>query len=141
MKLTFNTEGLYLAVSDKLMTMLDLQANLSGTDTNDTTDIIFNFRDADYSADLGGYHPVEIRLVKIGDQWRFDYITDFSYQGYGEMAELGKDIDFDISGNSVFQLYCGITPLIDAGDLYAVWQSNFISYVEMQIFTVTVTTD
>jgi hypothetical protein len=140
MKLTFNTEGLCLAVSDKLMAMLDLQANLSSNVTNDTTDIIFNFRDADYSAELGGYHPVEIRLAKIGEQWIFDYITDFSYQGCGDMAELGKDIDFDISGNSAFQQYCGITPLIDVKDLYAVWQSNFISYVDMQIFTVTVTT-
>jgi hypothetical protein len=57
------------------------------------------------------------------------------------MAELGKDIDFDMTANTAFQLYCGTTPLIDARDLYSVWQSNFISYVEMEIFTVTVTGD
>jgi hypothetical protein len=69
MKLTFNTEGLCLAVSDKLMAILEQQANLNSAVTNETADITFNFRDADYSAELGGYHPVEIRLVKADDQW------------------------------------------------------------------------
>lgn len=33
--------------------------------------VTINFRDPNYSADDGGYHPVEIRLENEGDCWCF----------------------------------------------------------------------
>jgi hypothetical protein len=54
--------------------------------------LTFNFRDPNYTADKGGYHPVELRLEKHNELWQFIYITDFSYQG-GPYPELVKEID------------------------------------------------
>nr|WP_234932772.1 DUF2787 family protein [Aeromonas caviae] len=39
--------------------------------------LVFNFRDPDYGPVRGGFHPVEIRLLKRKDRWQFDYVTDF----------------------------------------------------------------
>lgn len=52
-----------------------------------------NFSDPNYSADDGGYHPVEMRLENDGDDWRFCYITDFCFVGSCYIAELAKDLD------------------------------------------------
>lgn len=32
-------------------------------------------------------------------------------------------------------------PLLNSEELFAMWQANFISYVEMQVFEVSISTD
>ena len=89
--------------------------------------VTINFRDPNYSADDGGYHPVEIRLEKEGRRWRFCYITDFCYVGSGYMAELAKDLDFDFDGET-FQNLFSIYPIKQGAEMYQIWESNFVYY-------------
>ncbi|PCI58786.1 MAG: hypothetical protein COB35_12925 [Gammaproteobacteria bacterium] len=88
----------------------------------------FNFRDPKYTADDGGYHPVEIRLEKDGEYWRFCYITDFCYVGSGYCAELAKDLDFDFDAG-VFQNLFGTYPIEQGIEMYQIWEQNFVYYV------------
>ena len=92
----------------------------SNVDTSDG--VILNFRDPDYSAESGGYHPVEIC---VNAQGRIQYITDFAYYGQGPYAELGKELDFDF-GYGVFQQMGREFPIRDGANLFKIWQSQFL---------------
>jgi hypothetical protein len=103
--------------------------------------VTINFRDPNYSADDGGYHPVEIRLENEGDGWRFCYITDFVFVGSGYMAELAKDLDFDFQAG-IFQNLFGTYPIEKAIEICQIWESNFVYYTMVQkVFTIKYTTD
>ncbi len=98
--------------------------------------VILNFRDPNYSADDGGYHPVEMRLENDSDNWRFSYITDFCYVGSGHMAEFAKDLDFDFSAG-VFQNLFGTYPIEQAIEMFQVWENNFTYYAMVsKVFTI-----
>lgn len=99
--------------------------------------VVLNFRDPNYSADDGGYHPVEIRLENEGDAgWRFCYITDFCYVGSGSIAELAKDLDFDFDAG-IFQNLYGTYPIEQAIEMFQVWESNFVYYAMIsKVFTI-----
>jgi hypothetical protein len=98
--------------------------------------VTINFRDPNYSADDGGYHPVEIRLENEGDCWRFCYITDFCYVGSGYCAELTKDLDFDFDAG-VLQCLHGTYPIEQAIVMFQIWESNFVYYAMVQkVFTI-----
>ncbi|MCL1096168.1 MULTISPECIES: DUF2787 family protein [Shewanella] len=94
--------------------------------------ITVNFRDPNYTAERGGFHPVEVRLEKEtnaehGDQWRVCYITDFSYVGIGYTAELTKELDFDFD-SGIFQNALGIKPIEQASEIHPIWEQNFLAY-------------
>lgn len=95
------------------------------------------FKDLSYSAENGGYHPVEIRLISRNDEWYFDYITDFSYMG-AVYPELEKEIDISWSQQYVFLAHVGDLPVNAGRELFELWQSNFIQYHAMNIYTITV---
>ncbi|MDX2370961.1 MAG: DUF2787 family protein [Colwellia sp.] len=98
--------------------------------------VTINFRDPNYSADDGGYHPVEIRLEDEGDGWRFCYITDFCYAGSGYCAELAKYLDFDFQAG-VFQNLFGTYPIEQAIEVFQIWESNFVYYsMVSKVFTI-----
>jgi hypothetical protein len=101
--------------------------------------VTINFRDPNYSADDGGYHPVEIRLENEDDCWRFCYITDFCFVGGGHCAELAKDLDFDFDAG-VFQNLFGTYPIEQAIEMFKIWETNFVYYAMVQkVFTITIT--
>ncbi len=103
--------------------------------------VTINFRDPNYSADDGGYHPVEIRLENEGDGWRFCYITDFCYVGSGYMTELAKDLDFDFNAG-LFQNLLGVYPIEQATEVYMLWEVNFKCYAnDLKVFNVMITVD
>ncbi|EAM7985070.1 DUF2787 family protein [Salmonella enterica] len=95
------------------------------------------FKDLSYSAEKGGYHPVEIRLISRDDEWYFDYITDFSYMGV-VYSELEKEIDISWSQQYVFLAHVGDLPVNAGRELFELWQSNFIQYHAMNVYTITV---
>ncbi|HBY87307.1 MAG TPA: hypothetical protein DEO86_15690 [Colwellia sp.] len=98
--------------------------------------VTINFRDPNYSADDGGYHPVEIRLENDGDGWRFCYITDFCYVGSAYMAELAKELDFDFNAG-LFQNLFGTYPIEQAIEMFQVWETNFVYYAMVsKVFTI-----
>ncbi|KGY11723.1 hypothetical protein NM22_13755 [Vibrio tubiashii] len=123
-----------LSISPRLQTVLIDHINTKANDSS--TAITLNFRDTSYSAEAGGFHPVEIALKKDSEQrWSILYITDFAYMG-NHYPELERSVDFDIGNNIAF--FTGVGwQAIDAygvNDFYLIWESNFLSYLEMDAF-------
>jgi len=140
MKAIINIQRAILPISDELIALLTNVMTSKQLSSTNVTDITINFRDDSYDPVLGGYHPVEIRLVSINEQWHLDYITDFCYVGSGFNTELTKEIDFDFTNDVGFQLYSGHHKLAALSELFQLWQSNFIQYVEQEIFTISTST-
>ncbi|MBW9971757.1 DUF2787 domain-containing protein, partial [Escherichia coli] len=93
--------GFVLPVSLQLFDMLMAEAGEMPASGRRSHAVTLNFRDPDYSAEQGGYHPVEIRLVRLGDEWCLDYATDFGYVG-NVYPELEKIIDISWSQGYVW---------------------------------------
>ncbi|MGL5036656.1 MAG: DUF2787 family protein, partial [Aeromonas sp.] len=68
-------------------------------------------------------------------------ITDFSYVGQGWCVELAKELDFDFSMGSFTHSLFGEIPLAELNEWFDSWQQGFCCYVEMEVFTLTVTPD
>jgi hypothetical protein len=66
---------------EKLFQLINTELSDTATPANTPNAITLNFRDPSYSAETGGYHPVEIRLENKSELWQIAYITDFSFQG------------------------------------------------------------
>jgi hypothetical protein len=136
MKLTFDRSQCF-AVPDAFLSILNSTLdNITPPDANSEV-IIFNFRDPDYSAKDGGFHPVEIRLVRHHELWQFAYITDFSFQG-SPYPELVVDIDVCFISKGVYSIYGGWLDKTSGEELKELFLANFIAYVEMEVFKVEV---
>lgn len=122
------------SISDNLVAIIQQELDKATCDCS--SGLTLNFRDPDYSAESGGYHPVEIAVDGNG---RILYITDFAYYGSGPYAELDKEIDFDF-GYKVFQHMGREFPIARGAELFELWQSNFCDYVTRQVFEVSVST-
>ncbi|CAK2006115.1 DUF2787 domain-containing protein [Vibrio crassostreae] len=123
-----------LPISIKLQTALLKHINTQPNQSGDY--LTLNFRDTTYSAEAGGYHPVEIALQKdSAERWSILYITDFAYMG-NYYPELERNVDFDIGNNMAF--FTGVGwQAIDAygvNDFYKIWESNFLSYLDMESY-------
>ena len=103
--------------------------------------VTINFRDPDYSADTGGYHPVEIRIEITEGKGVLSYITDFCYVGQGWCSELAKELDFDFESGDFYAFGLPRQDLANCAEYYALWQDNFLTYNRMDVFDVTVTVD
>ncbi len=112
-------ESLVLPVTKALTTILPQLIDQSTIDT--ANGVVINFRDPDYSAKYGGYHPVEVSINNTG---ALLYITDFAYDGHPPFAELVKEIDFDFSCQ-LFQHYVINRSLISSKALYRLLKSYF----------------
>ena len=139
MNLTYEQNEKLLPISKHLIALLNLQLTENKVDPEQEQSIIFNFRDPDYSAENGGYHPVEIRLIKRGANWHFDYITDFCFVG-GAYPELVKEIDWLVMENKCYHNVMGELNLNGSREFFALWEGNFISYANSGVFEVTITT-
>ncbi len=107
----------------------------------DSNYVTLNFRDPNYSAEAGGYRPVEINLVLHQQQWHINYITEFTYMGIGYFAELAKALDFDF-GSNLFQTIFGVYGIEAGREIYPTWEQNFLCYwQELDVFQITVTTE
>lgn len=119
-----------LPLSERTLTMLsDLITTNVTTDNLDY--LTCNFRDSTYSAEDGGYHPVEVALRRNGDNWDLLYITDFAYSG-GPFPELAIEVDFNFEAGKFFM--AGMPPLVithhSVQQFFKDWLSNFIAYVK-----------
>lgn len=141
MAIPFNRDGISLPVCQSLLSMLSQEAERTDLDLGCCTQLTFNFRNPGYSPEQGGVHPVEIRLVRGLDDWLFDYVTDFSYQGLGQDAELCKELDFNFLDGEHFMQGWGPLRLAEARELFELWQRNFIAYCGLECFSVTVNGD
>ena len=141
MIIPFYRGGFALPVAQTLLVLLCQEVANTSLDLERLTQLTFNFRNPGYSAEQGGVHPVEIRLIRGLDGWLFDYVTDFSYQGLGQDAELCKELDFNFLDNEHYMQGWGPLRLAEARELFDIWQSNFIAYCRLECFSVTVAGD
>lgn len=139
MKARIQLAGLPVPVSQQFADILIKHIATIATDGL-PSEVVINFRDPDYSATEGGYHPVEVRLELVNGEYHIRYITDFAFVGQGWCAELAKALDFDIENETFEMLYMPPMPLKrqDVAETYLMFESNFISYYQMEIFTVEV---
>jgi hypothetical protein len=141
MTISFCRDGFALPVTPALLTQLHQALANTTLDLERLTQLTFNFRSPTYSPEQGGAHPVEVRLIRGLDGWLFDYVTDFSYQGLGQDAELCKELDFNFLDDEHYLQGWGPMQRTEAHELFSLWQSNFLTYVQMGYFTVTVSGD
>lgn len=109
MTIPFFRDGFALPVTQALLTLLNQEVANIGLNLERLTQLTFNFRSPTYSPEQGGAHPVEIRLIRGLDGWLFDYVTDFSYQGLGQDAELCKELDFNFLDDETLSARVGTT--------------------------------
>lgn len=137
---TLHQPTLDLPLSDGFITLITLHLT---TLPDHCQSVVLNFRDPDYSAETGGWHPVEIRLIR-GEQpgiWQLDYLTDFSWQGT-PWPELAKEFDISWSQSYIWHCLAGDLLLNDESeDFWTLWQDNFVMYCDMNVFTLTLTPD
>ncbi|WP_029827423.1 DUF2787 domain-containing protein, partial [Vibrio parahaemolyticus] len=99
--------------------------------------LVFNFRDKSYSAEEGGFHPVEMAICQTSTgEWSIEYITDFAYMG-NYYPELERNLDFDFRVGQFFMAYRGWLPMQgsrDAKELYRLWENNFLAYVDTDAY-------
>lgn len=135
--MVFKQSGLNLPMSQAFIAILKSVISLSSQNEVNYYGVILNFRDPQYTAENGGFHPVEIRLIRCNDGWYFDYLTDFSFIGT-VWPELEKEMDISWSQGYVWHYLMGDLEYEEGGALFELWQRNFIQYWKMKIYTVSV---
>jgi hypothetical protein len=109
---------------------------LKDTSLNGSGIVALNFRDPKYSAEHGGYHPVEIHVDSKGDVL---CISDFSFAGIPPFVELGIELDWSFEHDyfrqfdSMYDLECG-------RGLLGLYLANFTAYYNSGVYEVEVTT-
>jgi hypothetical protein len=96
---------------------------------------IVNFRDPDYGAEKGGFHPVELSLSPSGDLL---YLTDFAYFGAPPFAELGIELDWNFEQDS-FRQFDSFYDLECGRGLLGLYTKNFVAYHKGGCYEVEVT--
>ncbi|EME5618968.1 DUF2787 family protein [Escherichia coli] len=129
--------GLNLPMSQAFIAILKSVISLSSQNEVNYHGVILNFRDPQYTAENGGFHPVEIRLIRCNDGWYFDYLTDFSFIGT-VWPELEKEMDISWSQGYIWHYLMGDLEYEEGEALFELWQRNFIQYWKMKIYTVSV---
>ncbi|MBF0620938.1 MAG: DUF2787 family protein [Magnetococcales bacterium] len=128
-----NTEGYPVNVTKRFANILE--ESINGTDISIGEGVIVVFHDPSYSAETGGYHPVE---VMINGKGQIQYVTDLAYVGPPPYAELEKELDFDFSLGLFQQM--GLEYPIQAGKpMFRIWQANFCEYHRSGVYEVSVT--
>ncbi|MBO7910473.1 DUF2787 domain-containing protein [Vibrio sp. G41H] len=123
-----------LPISTRFYNVITKQVQ-QGNGNNDSDLLTVNFRDTSYSAEAGGYHPVEIMIRNEGNKWRLCYITDFAYSG-GVYPELTIELDFNIESNIFRQMFLAPCALAhrEVKSFYRTWEGNFLEYLSDGVF-------
>ncbi|WP_330147025.1 DUF2787 domain-containing protein [Shewanella oncorhynchi] len=117
-----------------------LERQLAALNNPSLNIVTLNHRDPDYSAERGGYHPVEINLYRQGDCWYLNYFTDFAYCG-GPFPELEKEMEVLFQEKLVYNSFFGRCYLEHADNLVRLLLENFCNYIEMAVYQVQVNAD
>ncbi|MCE9679194.1 DUF2787 domain-containing protein [Shewanella sp. AS1] len=117
-----------------------LEKQLTAINIPEFNIVTFNYRDPDYSAENGGFHPVEINLYRQGDSWHLNYFTDFAYCG-GPFPELEKEMDIQFQQKEVYNSFFGRCYLEHADSPVRLVLNNFCRYVQMGIYKIEISVD
>lgn len=128
--MNIRTDRLLWPVSSRLVSILEHELTSIAVDSG----AVLSFRDPKYSPEGGGFHPVEVAVAPDGS---IQYVTDFAYYGSPPYCELGKEIDFDFS-LGLFQHFGREFPNQSGRELFQLWESNFVTYYGMGVYTVSV---
>lgn len=139
MKLNFN-KAQYFSMPEELYLLLNTELEQVELPTANTNAITLNFRDLYYSEELGGYHPVELRLERHKQAWQLIYITDFSFQGI-PFPELTKEINICFITQRVFSLFGGWLHDKNGKVLITTFINNFIEYHAMNAYQTSISFD
>ena len=130
----FISPALYNAIHQHIEHAIQHEG-LSHQSLSTTKRLVLAFQDSGYSAEQGGYHPIELLLKRLSiqaDTWQLAYTTSRSYQGK-DNAQLKRELDFDFqSGKCLLSVLSGwqfIDGSDDALELYRLWESNFLAYL------------
>lgn len=129
-----------LKVPNTFIEIVTKEVALSDFYSDEAKSLTLNFRDPEYGPEIGGFHPVEVRLEKHINNWQFTYITDFSYLG-NVYPELVKEIDICFSSKCVFYLHVGWLDHHEAKELFTLFVSNFVEYYRTGCYQVSITCD
>ena len=113
-----------------------LDTLLKDTTINSSEIVALNFRDPTYSAENGGYHPVEIHVDFKGN---ILCITDFSFAGISPFVELGIELDWSFEHDS-FRQFDSMYDLECGRSLLGLYLANFTAYYKSGVYQVEVTT-
>jgi hypothetical protein len=97
--------------------------------------VILNFRDPEYCAEKGGFHPVELAVSPKGDLL---YLTDFSFAGMPPFVELGIELDWNFEQDS-FRQFDSFYDLECGRGLLGLYTKNFVAYHKGGCYEVEVT--
>ena len=126
MKIT--TDGYPINVTKRFVKIIEKAIAAANVSTSEGVTV--TFQDPGFSAETGGYHPVEVMVSKDG---RIQYVTDFSYVGQPPFSELAKELDFEFS-LGLFQQMGQDHPIVAGRSLFRTWQANFCGYHESGVF-------
>jgi hypothetical protein len=129
-----------LNVPESLFDVIVNAITKQGESIGNASELTLNFRDKDYSAAAGGFHPVEVRLEKRGIGWQLVYITDFSYQGRPD-SELVKEIDVCFVIKRVYHMLVGWLSEREGKELLTLFVTNFVEYYNTGCYQVTISTE
>ncbi|MDN3473634.1 DUF2787 family protein [Pseudoalteromonas sp. APC 3355] len=129
-----------LNVPESLFDVIVNAITKQGESIGNASELTINFRDKDYSAAAGGFHPVEVRLEKRGIFWELVYITDFSYQDRPD-SELVKEIDVCFVIKRVYHMLVGWLSEREGKELLTLFVTNFVEYYNTGCYQVTISTE
>ena len=123
------------------ITMLDLDFVqiinniIRKSSANISNGVILNFRDPDYCAEKGGFHPVELSISPSGDLL---YLTDFSFAGKPPFRELGVQLEWNFE-QETFRQFDSFYDLECGRGLLGLYTKNFVAYHRSGVYEVEVT--
>ena len=94
--------------------------------------LCINFRDPNYSAEEGGFHPVEIHVAENGV---LETVTDFAYFGMPPFQELGIELDWSFV-DGYFRQFDSMYDLEASQALFHLWAENFAAYYASGVYQV-----
>ncbi|WP_371377716.1 DUF2787 family protein [Thalassotalea aquiviva] len=136
MKIKRNTE---LSLPDTFYQLIEKEIIEASKPDEGAKRITLNFLDPGYCAQTGGYHPVNVGLVKDMKEWRLISISDYAYQGLSN--DLVKEIDICFTTNKAYSMF---TEWLDSGDsqeLLSMLLNNFVEYYDMGVYRTAVYID
>ena len=108
---------------------------IHSADTPNGDGAIVNFRDPDYCAEKGGFHPVELSLSPSGDLL---YLVDFSFAGKPPFRELGIELEWNFE-QETFRQFDSFYDLECGRGLLGLYTKNFVAYYRSGVYEVEVT--
>ncbi len=110
-----------------------VQSSSEAANGNDV--IAINFRNPTYSAESGGYHPVEIHVDSGGNLL---CLTDFAYFGSPPFTELGIELDWSFD-QGYFRQFDDVYDLECGRSLLGLYLANFTAYYKSGVYQVELT--